>query len=62
VPREQWEALLRAQGMNNPEPRMQILDGFNAGWSDFADRGAHARKGVIGIDQAIATLIQRTQA
>jgi len=62
VPREQWEALLRAQGMNNPEPRMQILDGFNAGWSGFADRGAHARKGVIGIDQAIATLIQRTQA
>ena len=62
VPREQWEALLRAQGMNNPEPRMQILDGFNAGWSDFADRGAHARKGAIGIDQAIATLMQRTQA
>ena len=32
---------------------------FSAGWIDFKDRGAHARKGAIGIDQAIATLIQR---
>jgi len=62
VPREQWEALFRAQGMNNPAPRTQMLEGFNAGWIDFADRGAHARKGAIGIDQAIATLMQRTQA
>jgi uncharacterized protein YbjT (DUF2867 family) len=59
VPRDQWEPIFRAQGMTNPTPRMQMLDGFNAGWIDFADRGAHARKGSIGIDQAIATLIQR---
>jgi NAD(P)H dehydrogenase (quinone) len=59
VPREQWEPIFRAQGMRNPTPRMQMIDGFNAGWIDFADRGAHARKGSIGIDQAIATLIQR---
>lgn len=62
VPRQEWEGLFRAQGMNNPAPRMQMLDGFNAGWIDFADRGAHARKGAIGIDQAIATLVQRAQA
>jgi NAD(P)H dehydrogenase (quinone) len=62
VPREQWEALFRSQGMKNPAPRMQMLDGFNAGWIDFADRGAHARKGSIGIEQAVATLIQRAQA
>ena len=35
----------------------QMIDGFNAGWIDFPDRGAHARKGSISIDQAIATLI-----
>ncbi len=59
VPREQWESIFRGQGMQNPTPRMQMIDGFSAGWIDFKDRGAHARKGAIGIDQAIATLIQR---
>jgi NAD(P)H dehydrogenase (quinone) len=62
VPRDRWESIFRAQGMKNPAPRMQMLDGFNAGWIDFPDRGAYARKGSIGIDQAIATLIQREQA
>jgi NAD(P)H dehydrogenase (quinone) len=62
VPRDQWEAVFRAQGMKNPTPRMQMIDGFNAGWIDFPDRGAHARKGSIDIKQAIATLIQRERA
>ena len=62
VPREQWESIFRAQGMKNPTPRIQMIEGFNAGWIDFADRGAHARKGSISIDQAIATLIQRQGA
>jgi uncharacterized protein YbjT (DUF2867 family) len=57
VPRDRWESLFRAQGMKNPTPRMQMIDGFNAGWIDFPHRGANARKGSIGIDQAIATLI-----
>src|SRR5580700_7481371 len=59
VPRDRWEAIFRAQGMKNPTPRMQMLDGFNAGWIDFPNRGANARKGCIGIDQAVATMIQR---
>jgi NAD(P)H dehydrogenase (quinone) len=62
VPRDRWEAIFRTQGMKNPTPRMQMIDGFNAGWIDFPDRGAHARKGAISIDQAIATLIQRERA
>jgi NAD(P)H dehydrogenase (quinone) len=62
VPRDRWEAGFRAQGMKNPTPRMQMIDGFNAGWIDFPDRGAHARKGSIDIKQAIATLIQRERA
>ena len=62
VPREQWESIFLAQGMKNPTSRIQMIDGFNAGWIDFADRGAHARKGSIGIDQAITTLIQRQRA
>jgi uncharacterized protein YbjT (DUF2867 family) len=59
VPQDQWESIFRTQGMKNPTPRMQMIEGFNAGWIDFADRGAHARKGAIDINQAIATLIQR---
>ena len=59
VPRVRWESLFRAQGMKNPTPRMQMIDGFNAGWIDFSNHGANARKGSIGVDQAIATLIQR---
>jgi NAD(P)H dehydrogenase (quinone) len=62
VPRDRWESIFRTQGMKNPTPRMQMIDGFNAGWIDFPDRGAHARKGAISIDQAIATLIQREHA
>jgi len=59
VRRDRWESIFRAQGMKNPTPRMQMLDGFNAGWIDFPNRGANARKGSIGIDQAVATMIQR---
>jgi uncharacterized protein YbjT (DUF2867 family) len=59
VARDRWEPIFRGQGMKNPAPRMQMIDGFNTGWIDFADRGAHARKGSISIDQAIATLLQR---
>jgi uncharacterized protein YbjT (DUF2867 family) len=62
VPRDRWEQIFRAEGMKNPAPRMQMIDGFNAGWIDFADSGAHARKGSTGIDQAVATLIQRGRA
>ena len=62
VPREQWESIFRAQGMHHPLPRMRMIDGFNAGWIDFPKRGANARKGAIGIDQAIATLMQRAGA
>jgi len=62
VARDRWESIFRAQGMKNPTPRMQMIDGFNAGWIDFADRGAHALKGSIGIDQAIATLIEKARA
>ena len=62
VPHDRWESIFRSQGMKNPTLRMQMIDGFNAGWIDFPEHGARARKGSIGIDQAIATLIQREHA
>ena len=62
VPREQWEALFLAQGMKNPTARIQMIEGFNAGWIDFSNCGSHARKGSISIEQAVATLVQRQRA
>ncbi|MGX9426389.1 MULTISPECIES: NmrA family NAD(P)-binding protein [Bradyrhizobium] len=58
VPREQWETIFREQGMRNPLPRMQMIDGFNEGWIDFADKGANARKGAVSIDSVIAALVK----
>jgi len=60
VPRTGWEAEFRAAGMTNPLPRMQMIDGFNQGWIDFADRGAHARKATTTIDQVIADIVARS--
>jgi NAD(P)H dehydrogenase (quinone) len=33
VPRATWESLFKSQGMKNPTPRIQMLDGFNKGWN-----------------------------
>jgi len=35
VPRDSWHDLFTSQGMKNPQPRMQMLDGFNQGWIEF---------------------------
>jgi uncharacterized protein YbjT (DUF2867 family) len=53
VARDEWEALFRAQGMQNPTPRMQMLDGFNQGWITFA---GETRKGRVGLDEALKHL------
>ena len=37
IARDQWETLFTAQGMHNPVPRAQMLDGFNEGWIAFED-------------------------
>jgi uncharacterized protein YbjT (DUF2867 family) len=58
VPREQWEVLFRAQGMNNPTPRMQMLDGFNEGWIEF-EAPASTLKGQVSLEAAIASLVAR---
>ncbi|WP_416770274.1 NmrA family NAD(P)-binding protein [Pseudomonas sp. RHF3.3-3] len=57
VPRESWQALFSAQGMNNPLPRMQMLDGFNEGWIEFA--GA-SRKGRVELLTVLRELLQRS--
>ncbi|MDB5704950.1 MAG: NmrA family protein [Sphingomonas bacterium] len=62
VPRADWEGIFRDQGMQNPLPRMQMVDGFNAGWIDFRDGGAQARKGRIAIGAVVAALVGKDSA
>jgi len=56
VPRDTWESSFFAQGMNNPLPRMQMLDGFNEGWIEF--EGA-PQKGETTLDTVLQGLIKR---
>ena len=57
APRGKWEQAFRAQGMKNPTPRMQMIDGFNEGWIDFKTRDTSGPKGRVTIDEAIAALV-----
>jgi uncharacterized protein YbjT (DUF2867 family) len=59
VPRATWEALFRSQGMKNPAPRAQMLDGFNEGWIAFEGDASTLRKGSVSLDTVIQALIAR---
>lgn len=58
VPRETWESLFRSQGMKNPTPRMKMLDGFNEGWIEFEATEAGSRKGKVGLQSVLQTLLE----
>jgi len=59
VPRATWEALFRAQGMQNPTPRIQMLDGFNEGWIDFESDARATRKGTVPLESVLRELVAR---
>ena len=55
-------SLSRVRRMYIPEKgRAQMIEGFNAGWIDYPDRGRGARKGTITLDQAITALVREAQ-
>jgi uncharacterized protein YbjT (DUF2867 family) len=59
VPRDAWRALFESQGMRNPAPRMQMLDGFNEGWIDFEGGREQTVKGCTSLDEVIGKLVLR---
>jgi uncharacterized protein YbjT (DUF2867 family) len=59
VPRESWESLFLSQGMQNPLPRIRMLDGFNEGWIDFERGAANSRKGATRLETVLESLIER---
>ncbi|HEY9130401.1 MAG TPA: NmrA family NAD(P)-binding protein [Dyella sp.] len=56
VPRETWGALFKGQGMNDPMPRIQMLDGFNEGWICFEGPAENIRKGRITLEHVLREL------
>jgi len=59
VERRTWDALFRAQGMQNPSPRMRMLDGFNAGWLDFEQRPEHVVRGRVELETVLRAIASR---
>jgi uncharacterized protein YbjT (DUF2867 family) len=57
VPRENWGAIFRAEGMRDPIPRIQMLDGFNEGWITFQGGGASLVKGKVSLTEVIRNLV-----
>ncbi|HZE57283.1 MAG TPA: NmrA family NAD(P)-binding protein [Chthoniobacterales bacterium] len=55
VPRESWEDLFKSQGMKNPAPRIQMLDGFNEGWIDFE---GDTLKGEVALETVIKDIVE----
>jgi len=61
APRAEWESLFRTQGMLNPEPRIQMLDGFNQGWLSFeGGEGVETVTGATTMETVVRDLLART--
>lgn len=58
VPRETWGALFRAQGMADPQPRIQMLDGFNEGWLTFEAPEDRVRRSETDLDAVVRALVR----
>jgi uncharacterized protein YbjT (DUF2867 family) len=56
VPRETWGTLFKAQGMRDPMPRIQMLDGFNEGWLNF-ENPATAVQGDTALETVLRALV-----
>ncbi len=57
IHRATWESMFRSQGMRNPVPRMQMLDGFNEGWIEFESGEAGSRKTATTLREVLDSLI-----
>jgi len=57
VPRRSWTELFKSQGMKNPMPRIEMLDGFNEGWIEFEHGQTGSQKGTVGLETALRAII-----
>jgi NAD(P)H dehydrogenase (quinone) len=56
VPRAKWEQRFRREGMQHPEARIRMLDGFNEGWIDFQYDGTERRTGAVELAEILSEL------
>jgi len=59
VARDSWIDEFTRQGMKNPTPRAQMIDGFNEEWIHFESNDANVRKGSTSLNAVIAELVDR---
>jgi uncharacterized protein YbjT (DUF2867 family) len=59
VPRDAWASIFASQGFTNPEPRIQMLDGFNQGWICFESDQSKTMKGVVPLENVLRGLISK---
>ncbi len=57
VPRETWGAIFKGEGMRDPIPRIQMLDGFNEGWISFEGANAKHIRGTVSMKDVLGKLI-----
>jgi NAD(P)H dehydrogenase (quinone) len=58
VPRDSWGSLFRSEGMRDPMPRMQMLDGFNEGWIEFEHGEQGSLKGSVTLESVLRRLVE----
>ena len=59
VPRETWPTLFQSQGMKNPTPRIQMLDGFNEDWINF-EHPTEVLKGTVTLKEVLKSLLENS--
>ncbi len=59
VARETWHELFAGQGMKNPTPRVQMLDGFNEGWIKFERSGTEYVLGETPFETVAVELVRQ---
>lgn len=58
VPRETWGNLFKSQGMKDPIPRIQMLDGFNEGWIEFEGGIAQTARGATDLETVLRGIVE----
>jgi uncharacterized protein YbjT (DUF2867 family) len=64
IPRSQWHRLFVQQGTaeDRTAPRIEMLDGFNSGWIDFAGDGVEHFNGKVTLEEVLKSLIAKNRA
>jgi NAD(P)H dehydrogenase (quinone) len=62
IARATWESLFKSQGMKNPVPRIQMLDGFNQGWIEFERGETGSQKGKVELKTVLSGLVEQEKA